>query len=721
MDSKPMNENSLTVDRPLTGPAAFLARCAALALVTLHAHAVEVIPEVGYVLHRLGPVGAQGWGEVDADGDGRVDLVTSADGPAALILVYGRIAGSSQLRLKQSLVRPPDSIAALATIPGGGATVVAVGADRIATLYGGWPLSEQGSFAIDHAATRVRVGDVDDDGTLELVCMGADALSAYALPGGELKWSLTLAATDFALAPLDGDPALELVIARGDDAPGMVLDGATLLQEWLWQDGFGSYVAAGRFGDFLEPGFVGAKDFGPVSGFRVAPYAWDWGIDNFDTDGVAAGDTDADGRDEFAVGDGQWGSVRIHDGPTRQLLYQFGNQGHGMWALDFLDLDGDSRAEVWYSARIENSSDRDDNFAAAIMNPITALPRLVIDSYWQGASASTLADLDGDGRLQWIIGTSGPFSYHGLLRVVDATSLEEEWRAPYMGNANFEMGYRSLQVAQLDGNPVPKLIAVGGNRSYGFRFLVLNGANHQMEARVPPNHFIQIHDEMVASRVVQHVPGGNPELLVLSHANGIGYPSVQFDVYSLPAGEVLWSSPLLGGDYDRSLGLDVGQLDADPAPEYLAVHTAGLSAFDSASGAAEWSMPLTVDGALIVATDNGPTIYAHIAAGTVTVYDAETRQPINEFTLPAPLEQLARLPGNSAQLLAVAGERLLVIRASDGAVLAESGWIGGEPSPGDNLHVVREGAEWRVSTGRSFATYLHRIPDLDILFESGFE
>jgi hypothetical protein len=53
--------------------------------------------------------------------------------------------------------------------------------------------------------------------------------------------------------------------------------------------------------------------------------------------------------------------------------------------------------------------------------------------------------------------------------------------------------------------------------------------------------------------------------------------------------------------------------------------------------------------------------------------------------------------------------------------LAQSGWIGGEPDAGDNLHVAREGNRWRVSTGRSFATYLHMVPDLNVVFGSGFE
>lgn len=692
-------------------------------LATVHANAVQNIAEIGYALHRLGPVGAQGWGEVDVDGDGRVDLVTTADGPAALILVYGRAAGASQVRLKQSLIRPPDSIAALATIPDGDASVVAIGADQVATLYGGWPLAAQSSFAIQNAATLARVGDIDADGALELVCAGTDTLNAYALPSGELKWSASLTVADLALAALDGDPALELIIAQGDAAPGMVLDGATLLQEWSWPNGFGSYVASGRFGDLLEPGFLSAKEFGPVSGYWAAPYAWSWNMSNPNPDALAAGDTDADGREEFAVGDGEGGYVRIYDGPTRQMLYDFPNAGHGMWALGFLDVDGDSRAEVWYSAKIETSSNLDLNFAAAIINPITTLPRLVIDSYTHGASASKLVDLNGEGRLQWIVGTSGAFSYRGLLRVLDAATLTEEWRAPYVdANANepFQMGFRSLQVAQLDADPVPKLIAVGGNPGYGFRFLVINGATYHVEAQVPPL-FNRIPDEMVASRLVQHVPGGNPELLVMSHANGVGYPSVQLDVYSLPAGDLLWSSPVLGGSSDRSYGLDVGQLDADPAPEYLAVHTAGLAAFDGASGLAEWALPLTVRGAIIVATEGGPTIYAYTAEGLVTVFDAETREPIHSFTLPAPLERLARLPDDNDHLLAVAGERLVALRSNDGEVLARSGWIGDAPTAGDSLDVVRDGHRWRVSTGRSFATYLHSVPDLDILLQSGFE
>lgn len=697
---------------------------AATSLGSLPADALQQIQEIGYSLHRLGPLGVQGWGAVDADGDGRHDLVTTADGPAALILVYGRVAGSSQLRLKQSLVRPPDSIAALATVAGGDpASVVVVGSDRVATLYGGWPLAAISSFVIEQEATRVRVADVDADGQLELVCIGANALGAYALPAGELKWSRPIAAVDLALAQLDDDPALELVLARGDSTAGIILDGATAQPEWSWPGGFGSHVAAGRFGYALEPGFVTATDFGSVSGFWAAPYASAWTMNNFDTDGVAAGDTDADGRAEFAVGDGQWGSVRIYDGANRQMLYEFANQGHGLWGLDFVDFDGDARSEVWYSSRIENSSNRDDSFAAAIMNPINALPRFVINSYWQGAGATTLADVDGDGRQEWLIGTTSNSSSRGLLRALDAATQVEEWRAPYVNggsNQHYQMVYRSLQVAHYEGDPIPRLIAVGGSNYAGFRFMVINGASKQVEAQIP-GQYSPWGGEIVASRLVQQVPGGNPELLVLSHSTGNRLPSIQLFAFSLPSGEMVWSAPRTGGEYDHSLSLDVGQLDEDPATEYLVAHTAGVAAFDSATGATEWTLPLTVRGALIVPDTQGPTVHAYAENGTVSVYAASTRELIREFSLPAPLEKLATLPGDDERLLAIAGERLVLLRLADGQLLAESDWIGSQPEAGDNLSVVREGNRWRVSTGRAFAAYLHWVPDPDVYFENGFE
>jgi hypothetical protein len=204
------------------------------------------IPVLGHALHRLGPIGVQGWGEVDVDQDGKADLVTSGNGPASLLLVYGRPHGSSALGLKQSLILPPLAIDALATVSHGDTRVVSIGPDRVARRYGGWPLAEIGAFEVAHVTRIARIGDIDGDGELELLCAGQGTLSAYSLPSGTPEWSMKVQAADLALATLDQDPALEIIVAGGDSAPGLVIDGATRMLDWSRPEGFGTYVAIGR-------------------------------------------------------------------------------------------------------------------------------------------------------------------------------------------------------------------------------------------------------------------------------------------------------------------------------------------------------------------------------------------------------------------------------------------------------------------------------------------
>ncbi|WP_440222967.1 hypothetical protein ACQQ2N_18100 [Dokdonella sp. MW10] len=686
-----------------------------------HAFEPMPIPAVGDVLHRLGPVGEHGWGDTDLDGDGRVELVTSSNGPAAIILVYGRVAGSSAIRLKQRLYGPPDSIRALATASTGDTRVVTVSPDAWVTRYGGWPLAPIGSFPLGHTATLARIGDIDADGTLELLVAGDGRLSAHTLADGTLKWSMKLQVADIALAALDSDPALEIIVAGGDGSPGIVLDGATLMPQWQRAEGFGSYVAAGALGESREPGFIGAPDWGALSGYTAAPYAHAWTLDNVDTDGVAVGDTDGDGREEFVVGDGQWGSIRVYDAPTRQMLYTIRNGAWGMWAVGMLDLDGDRREEVWYSARIEQSTDRESSFAAAILNPINELPRLVIESRPHGATATLLADVDQDGRSEWWVGTSVYGAYKGLLRMMDTATTEERWRAPYVLANSFEpfqMTYRSLHAAQLDDDPALEVVAVGGNGESDFRILVLDGSTKAVQAQIP-QPITRWYRTPTSSRLVQHVPGGPPELLVASYQYAAPQ-NVWLEVYALPGGERLWSSPTLGGMYDCSMSIDVGNLDDDPSDEYLLAHTRGLTAFDAATGQIDWTLEVPTAGAIIVPQGQGTEIYSISPLGVVDRYDARTLQAVGSFPLPGPIETLARLPGRDDWLLAVAGERLLLIDR-EGNVLRTSDWIGAGPGFGDSLSVVRDGNGWRVSIGRSFTTYQMWIVESDVVFTHGFE
>lgn len=598
--------------------------------------------------------------------------------------------------------------------------MVSIGSDRVARRYAGWPLTEIGAFEVAHVTRIARIDDIDGDGVLELLCAGEGTLSAYSLPDGTPEWSMKVQTTDLALAALDRDPALEIIAAGGDSAPGLVIDGATRMLDWSRPEGFGTYVAPVRLFEAGGWEFVGARDWESLSGFTTAPFGLAWSLPNFDTDAVAAGDTDADGQEEFAVGDGQWGSVRVYETPDRRMLFEMDNPGRGMWALGMLDFDADARDEVWFSARAETSSGAEENFAAAIMNPANAQARLTIESYRQGATASLLADLDQDGTLEWAIGTSNPFASKGLLRVLNAATQTEVWRAPYENGNSFEpfqTGYLSLYASQLDGDSALELIAVGTIRSDQTRVLIVDGRTRAVERQIP-TPIERWNATVTTSRLVQHVPGGPAELLVASHVYNTSQ-NVRLEVYSLPMGNLLWRSASVGGPYDQGLSIDVGQLDADPAAEYLLAHTGGLSAFDAAGGR-EWTLARPTAGALILHDPLAPAVLSFTREGEVVQIDPVSGLVTGRFTLPAPVERLAHLPNVHDKLLAIAGERLLLVDRQ-GEVLASSGWIGGEPGVGDSLDVAPTREGWLISLGRSFATFQLRLANPEFIFADSFE
>lgn len=712
-----MNSNSCSV-RSSRSSAFFLLLASTAAI---GSDAPAGISVLGHALHRVGPIGAQGWGEVDVDQDGQGDLVTSGNGPASLILVYGRAHGSSALALKQSLILPPLAIDALATASHGDTRVVSIGPDRVARRYGGWPLAEIGAFEVAHVTRIARIGDIDGDGELELLCAGEGTLSAYSLPSGTPEWSMKVQAADLALATLDQDPALEIIVAGGDSAPGLVIDGATRMLDWSRPEGFGTYVATGRLLESGGQGFVGARDWDSLSGFTTAPYGLSWSMPNFDTDAVAAGDTDGDGQDELAVGDGQWGSVRVYDTPDRRMLYEMHNPGNGVDALGLLDFDADGRDEVWFTARGEGSTNTEENFGAVIMDPASALPRLMVENYRQGATASLLADLDQEGTLEWVVGTSNPSAYKGLLRILNAATQTEVWRAPYeIGNgfAPFQTGYRSLHASQLDGDTALELIAVGAKPFDEWRILIVDGRTREVEHQIPTPIGRWPHT-VSASRLVQHVPGGPAELLVAIHQYNAP-ENVRLEVYALPLGNLLWRSETVAGPYDEGLSLDVGQLDSDPAAEYLLAFTGGLTAFDASSGVREWTLSRPTAGALILSDPLAPVVLSFTREGQVVLIDPVSGLVTGEFTLPAPVEKFARLPNVDDKLLAIAGERLLLVDRQ-GEVLASSGWIGSEPGVGDNLSVSSSQGGWLISVGRSFTTFQLRLTDPAFIFADNFD
>jgi hypothetical protein len=681
--------------------------------------------DLGNNVHNFGRLGANGAAVRDVDVDGVTDLILHAQGPADLVMVYGRTTASADITLKQTLVYGYDSVRAVMAMPGDEATrIVLVLADGRLQRLGGWPLGEIGSFAIESGARAARIADIDADGALELLVLTSSSLDAYSLNDGQLEWSDARVAIDIEVAQLDADAALEIITSKGDWTPGEVLDGVTRQVQWSYANGFGRYLAAGRLGLNGTSQFVGVREWNSFAIYGGTPLAQLWQVNVNDSDAVTVADLDGDNRDEILVGDGQWGDLHVYDSVTRQERFLIETEGYGTARIAVLDIDGDQVQDIFVSP---GAAATDNGFNGAIVDAQTREIKKTFTSFAQGASATAMGDLTGDGDIELVVGTSATYGY-ALLHVVDATSGSKIWQAPFGWSPSaddpFQMKYRSAHIAQIDLDPAMEIVVVGEANSGG-RILVIDGATFAVELQIGSALIDPLPSRyLMDSRLIQYDGDGVPDLLVATAPLSTGVSGAELEVVSLTSGASLWTSAAIGSSFQAIEGVVVAQTDGDAADEFIAVLPQELRAFDSRTGAQEWVLAVNSQGAIYIAQGlDGPELAVFQNSGAVFFYSATTRQFLRSVLLDSPLEKIASLDGTARQLLAIGGERLQLVDGADGAVLSVSATPIGSAPPikGAHLSFVRRNGDWWIASGRSFATYRHLLADLNIVFMDGFE
>jgi len=376
--------------------------------------------------------------------------LTAAQQPAPLVEVDGRVNGGE---LGAALVACGD-----------------VNADGVTDLALGEPGAGSGRVAIvsglDGAAVRVllavadaprfgaalvALGDVSGDGVPELAVAapgasragGSGAVSVFDGADGTLRFKLeedgSAGWTGFGTAlaapgPLTVGGGSDLVIGLphpSGTAPGEVRavsgdDGASRWSQPGAADGdaFGSALAvlADLDGDNIPELLVGAPGVAPDAPGYVRVLSGADGTQLLQIDGgggrfgaavAAAGDVNADGAADFAVGVPGLNRVDVYSGATGQLLRRFeqisGSFGAALANLG--DHDGDGVDELLIGAPTRDTLGVVGSGAAFVLSGATGQSLFPVAGLQPGetlgAAVAAVPDVDGDGRSDFALGAPG--------------------------------------------------------------------------------------------------------------------------------------------------------------------------------------------------------------------------------------------------------------------------------------------------------------------------
>jgi len=658
----------------------------------------------------------------DLDGDGVAELVLDgspwATGspppfPAVLAVLRHTPAGYDVAPARVLPVSAPTA-RLLRHRVGGVDQVVVVDQEGMVREYRGLDLEQVSAFPIATGAQSAAVGDVDADGHDDLVVLTATELHTYVLSDGRPVRSYAVSGCyDLALAPLDADPALEIILAGC--VPGLVLDGATHATDWSYIDGFGVRVAVGRFGDATSHQWLGAERWYSYTVFRGAPWSPLWsGKARLDISAVAAGRLAGSTRDMALIGDAQWGAVHVVDGASGEERFAVQNSENGVRSIVTADLDGDQAAELAFNGGtsvITIASGVDGQRLARI--PMSRSP-------FQGAG---YGDVDGDGRLELVTVTATEVA---TLATFDLTSgqrtWDSRWSDPIIALSIWRMS-RSKAVLrkQTDGDGMD--IVLGGEYLGEGRLIVFDGVTKQIKLNLFSFSTPALRNMTIKDIALMHYDGDGVEDLVLA-VYDTSLSKVALQVISGADGALLWRSVSMG---DGTTTIHQVVPIEDPITPGRGLLVAALSdsvrAYDRTTGLLSWVIPLANAGiAHIVSGESDGELAVFSSSGEVRFFDLNTLAQLRQFTLPGPLRTLHAVNGDLRRLLVATADQLMLIDGLTGVTSALSQALDDFPETGAYLSVVPLGGDaWEVASATELALYRHRLRLSEALFDDGFD
>lgn len=678
--------------------------------------------ELGHHLDSFYSAAAGRFAHADVDGDGIDDLIFSAYSQGSLLLVLGKKADAT-LGFKQAdPIDEGQAVRTLAWQAEGVPHILLVGNNGLARDFSGWPLRQQRQLPIATGAVAAAVGDIDANGAAELVVLTSSSLLAYRLSDGHLLWSTPASNNvDLALAQLDADPALEIILGGG--VPGRVLDAATRAIDWEYIDGFGPRIATGRFAAGGGTQWVAINGWASYSVYRAAPWSPLWsGTTSHDIGALAAGDIDSNGRDVILYGDGQWGGLHVIDPNTRLERFYISSSGYGSTAATAVDLDGDGRKEIAFTSA--GNSPRDPIIVVA-----DSTDGAVKWSYKPADGAyiaSGIADVNGDGREE-VVAASPSSQGNGTISIFDALTGETVWRSSsaYIGNAN-EPFYMSVKhVAFRDrAAGLGKDIVLAGTSSNSGRIIVLNGLTREVSLQVGFYSTGPMDSEGIKGlHLYDYNADGVDDFIVAVEALTTGTQGTRLRVLSGTDGTPLWTSVTMNTGFAQINGVLLADApNGKQGKQLIAVLPGSLRSYSSETGLLNWTLSVQNSGAAYIANGVAGAEFIVYDENRMRFYDAADRSFLREMTMPTPLRSVVSLNGKVTQLIVAAAGKLLLVDGAIGQVLTETANLGPLPMSGATIATSPLGESTSlVAFGSSAAFYRHRIELTDRIFNSSFE
>lgn len=686
----------------------------ALAAATSASAGTPTLTELGRLIPGFDNPGRGGYAIGDFDRDGLDDIIVPGAAGTALFQVIGQ--GPNGIVSKQAVFVPDEYLVRILAVPIASVPhVVTVSREGVVRRYAGWPLTQAHVFQLDERyVNAAAVGDIDQNGAMDLVVSSSwsvDSIRAYALATGALRWSLdSLTANDILLAQLDADPALEIVLAR---TPGIVIDGATQATDWSYPDGFGSYLASGRFPAGGGNEFVAAHDWDLIMAFQSSPWSPMWDVKMFDVDAVATADFDGDGYDDIIEGDGQWGRINVIDEHTHAVRLTIEHDGSGTSALAAWDPDGNGRPDIAFSPRNTYADEVNVFTLASAVNGamLWHMPGGQNGPY-QALSVGRVA---GGTRLAYAY-RPNPWRPGGWVEI-EALTGQVLWISPSHDNVSspfFDMS--PDDTVHAGGGPNGSLVLIGTSYSAnGSRMIALDAQTHALRWIVDGNTLPALTRAVSSATAIEF----GDTALVGACLNDYGDSRIL--LVDAASGAPAWVSVAMATDYNEC-GIMAGRFTSSGNPLVVAVLDGSLRAYDAVTHSLSWILEGPTDGASLLEQGASGREFVVFEDSMLRFHDAATHALLRTFDLGLPIQAVRQVRGDIRGLLVAADGHLLIVDGITGVIRHATDYLGHNLGKGNRIAAADLGGGYtRVGVGSDGGVIRFRLYTGDGIFDDGFE